>query len=175
LRYFIAIDLPRNIVDELVCIQQELKRSNLFSGKFVEPANLHLTLCFLGYLDVEALERVKNILRTIQFEPFIMSLGTLGLFVPECPRIIWIDLQSKGVVTLQKLIDQKISTVIGSELKPFVSHVTLARIKQVFNQQKLLQKLEKITVKPLVFTVNQFILKRSELTRKGPRALYTFH
>ena len=51
MRYFIAIDFPEKIIEELLHIQQKVKKANLFDGKFVEAENLHLTLRFLGELD----------------------------------------------------------------------------------------------------------------------------
>ena len=48
IRCFIALDLPIEIKEELKNVQEELKKQDLFKGKFTEPQHLHLTLKFFG-------------------------------------------------------------------------------------------------------------------------------
>lgn len=168
MRYFIAIDLPSKIIDELVRVQKELARTNSFDGKFVEPENLHLTMRFLGELNFEKLNSIKQALKAICFESFEMSLGQLGIFVPEMPRVLWVDLLGKDVYLLQGQIDQAIKSFVEPEPKPFVSHVTLARIKFVHQLRMFLKEIENARVEPLIFSVDKFILKQSELTPDGP-------
>ena len=48
MRFFIALDLPLEIIQEVKKIQEELP---VFAGKKIEFNNLHLTLKFLGETD----------------------------------------------------------------------------------------------------------------------------
>ena len=50
MRTFIAIELPKEIKEYLARVQNKLKASGA-DVKWVEPANIHLTLKFLGEID----------------------------------------------------------------------------------------------------------------------------
>lgn len=171
MRYFVAIDLPQVLKNELKRIQSEWHKCSLFSGKFVESGNLHLTLRFLGELGQDTVASIQKDLSSLKFKSFEMRLGKLGVFVPDNPRVLWVDLIGKEIYQLQNQIEILVQKFIEPELRPFVSHVTLARIKQVYNRHALLNKLNEIKVKPLSFAVDKFVLKQSELTRNGP--IYT--
>jgi 2'-5' RNA ligase len=51
IRSFIAIELPREAINYIKQLQGLIKKQNLFTGKFTEPENLHLTLKFLGEIE----------------------------------------------------------------------------------------------------------------------------
>ena len=51
IRCFIALDIPDNIIEEIRKIQEQLKKENLFSGKYTDLNNVHLTLKFLGEIN----------------------------------------------------------------------------------------------------------------------------
>src|SRR5438105_8287060 len=90
LRTFIAVDPGKAIRDRLVALQETLARAGT-EVKWVEPENLHVTLLFLGevdMLDVPALcQAVADTVRT--HAPFAMSLEKAGCFPnPRRPRIL---------------------------------------------------------------------------------------
>ena len=60
MRAFIALELPKEILEEINRIQGLLKKNNLFAGKFTELENLHLTLKFLGEIDDKHIEDIKR-------------------------------------------------------------------------------------------------------------------
>ena len=59
-RCFIALDLPREIINHVKEIQRLIKKKNLFIGKFTESENIHLTLKFLGEIDKKKIKQVKK-------------------------------------------------------------------------------------------------------------------
>ena len=63
MRCFIDIEISDHIKSKIFHEFENLQTKNLFSGKFVEKENLHLTLKFLGDLTNEGLEKIKNRLR----------------------------------------------------------------------------------------------------------------
>ncbi|MBS3175781.1 RNA 2',3'-cyclic phosphodiesterase, partial [Candidatus Woesearchaeota archaeon] len=73
-RCFLALDLPGNVLDEVMRIQQELERKKLFFGKCTEKENIHLTLKFLGEIDEDTLKNVKEKLKKIKIKPFTATL-----------------------------------------------------------------------------------------------------
>ena len=166
-RCFVAIDLSKEAVDEIIKIQELLVAENLFSGKITKPENLHLTLKFLGEIDNEQLELVKQKLKEIKFNPFTCSLGQAGVFDPKHIKIIWLTLIGDGVNFLQQKVDEALKDIFIPE-KRFMSHITIARVKSVENNNRLINFLNEIDYNRIQFLVDRFILKESKLKPEGP-------
>lgn len=167
MRVFICIDLPREIIKEVERIQNELRKKNLFHGKFTEGENLHLTLKFLGEISDEKIDEVKKKLSEIKFEKFMAYLDELGVFSSDYIRIVWAHILGKKVEDLQKVIDEKLLGLFEKEDR-FMSHLTIARVKNVKDKKLLLQALKEIKVKNIGFEVKEFYLMKSELKPEGP-------
>ena len=165
-RCFIALELSREAINEIKRIQKLLEKQRLFAGKFTEPENLHLTLKFLGEISNEKIEEVKNRLKEIKIDKFNAELGEVGVFSKSFVKIIWIKLNGK-VFGLQKEIDEKLKDLFEKEER-FMSHVTIARVKNTADKKKLFEYLESINPSKISFKVEKFYLKKSELTSEGP-------
>jgi len=168
MRCFIALDLEKEFIKEVVSIQNKIRKQNLFLGKFTESENLHLTLKFLGDIDDEKIEEVKEKLRKISFSGFNVELGEVGVFSKSFPKIVWLKLNGIGIWNLQKQIDNELKGLFDVEER-FMSHITIARIKKVHDKKELLNYLKSIKPKNLSFNVEEFSLKMSELFPEGPR------
>jgi len=166
-RCFIAIDLPREAINSIKEIQKLLKKQNLFNGSFTEPENLHLTLKFLGEIDEKAVEEIKKILQGIKFNEFEAGLGEIGVFSKEFIKIIWMKLNDKGIFDLQKQIDEKLKGMFEPEER-FMSHITIARVKNIGDKKALLDYVQKIKTKNIKFKIGRFFLKKSGLFPEGP-------
>ncbi len=168
LRCFIAVEMPREVIDEVEEIQKLVKNKNFFYGKFTEPENLHLTLKFLGEISEEKMQGVWDKLLTIRFSSFEVSLGNLGFFSKRAMRILWAKLLGKQLWELQKAIDEKLTGLEFAKEERFMSHITIARIKKVINREKFIYYVKNLKHRPIKFEVKEFILKKSELTPDGP-------
>lgn len=167
MRCFIALDLPREAKDEVERIQNLIKKSDLLEAKFTKRDLVHLTLKFLGEIDKEKIEQVKERLRKILFSDFEVGLGEVGAFSKKFVRIIWVKLEGKQVFELQKQIDDKLKDLFQPEFR-FMSHITIARVKNVSDKRKLIDYLRNIKSKKIKFKINNFFLKKSELFAEGP-------
>ncbi len=177
MRTFIALDLPKEIIKEIQGIQEVLKKQNLFTGKFTESENLHLTLKFLGEVEEDKIEEIKKKLKEIKLDGFYCEIGEVGVFTRSFIKIIWIKLNGKGIFDLQKKIDEKLVDLFEPEER-FMSHLTIARVKHVssivkdqnFSLEKkdLLDYLKSVKPKKSRFFCNKFYLKKSELKPEGP-------
>lgn len=162
IRAFISIDMPKEIQKKIEEIQDSLPG---FYGKKTEPNNLHLTIKFLSHIDEKKVEVVKEKLKEIKFSKFETIIDELGFFSEKFIRIIWLHLSNTS--KLQKQIDDKLKDLFEREAR-FMSHLTIARVKKVRNKKRFLEDLKKIKFEKIKFLVNNFKLKSSTLTEKGP-------
>ena len=167
MRSFIALDFPLNINNEIQKIQDLIRNQNLFIGKFTESENLHLTFKFLGEVEEDKINLIKERLSKIKFNPFEVHFGKVGVFTNSFPKIIWLELRGKGLSDLQKNIDEQLKDLFEPETI-FMAHLTIARIKRVFDKNKMLDYLNQIKLPKLRFIVEKFSLKKSELLESGP-------
>ena len=92
MRAFIAVGLPDEVRDALARLQRQLDASRA-DVKWVEPANLHLTLKFLADITEAQRAGMETLLRQIAgHQPkFVMRLGALGAFPTlTAPRVVWV-------------------------------------------------------------------------------------
>jgi len=165
MRLFIAIDTPEDVKEYLVIVQKQIEDKNN-KIKFVN--SFHLTLKFLGDVQSNNLEEIKNNLKKITFNTFPVVLDDLGVFPNESYiRVIWVGLKpEEQIIELQKDIDENLKNLFKKE-KNFKPHLTLARVKLIKDKEKFIDKLKNLQVKKLSFEVNSFSLIESKLTPKG--------
>ena len=162
MRVFISIDIPEKVKREIVKIQEKLPE---FKGKKTEFENLHLTLKFLGEVDEEKIEKIREKLRKVNFKTFNAEIDSIGVFSKDFVRIIWLHLTNCD--ELQKEVDEKLGNLFEKE-KRFMSHLTIARVKSVRNKKEFLDELKKIKILKMKFVVDKFELKESALMQRGP-------
>jgi len=167
IRSFICIDFPNEVIKEISHIQETIRKNTKFSGKFTELENLHITLKFLGNLSQHQLQQVKQELSEISSPTLNLKLHSAGTFnFRGNPRIVWVKITG-GVFELQKTIDEALSDLFKPEER-FMSHLTIARVKQSPSPEQFIQYIKQIKPKQMNFQVNSFKLKTSELRSPGP-------
>ena len=167
MRTFLSLDLPENVKEEIVKIQDIIKKEDLFHGKYTEKENLHLTLKFLGEIDEETVVKVKETLEKVKVNSFEASITQVGVFSPEQVRIVWLKLDDADA--LQKEIDNTLRDLFPPEQR-FMGHITIARVKKVFDKEKLIETLKKINLEKIQkqkIKFDEFFLKKSILTTQG--------
>ena len=162
MRCFISIDIPEEVKSEIKKIQDRLPE---FIGKKTKLENLHLTLKFLGEVDDDKIEKIKNKLGEIKFNKFEISVDKIGVFSEKFVRIVWFHLI--GCDDLQKQVDEVLKDLFPVEAR-FMSHLTIARVKNVDDKNIFLEELKKIKLPEIAFNVDNFKLKKSVLGREGP-------
>ena len=172
MRTFLAIDLPKEVKEELKRIQDEIKRADTAVAKYVEPENLHLTLKFFGEQTEDQTKEIKNRLDGFEMNKFQATLSKAGYFSEKFIRVLWVDTESKGLDNLinviQSLFNNNEQQEKGKQDRENKSHVTIARIKKVKDKEKFKQLVNQVKVTPTQFTIDKITLKSSKLTKKGP-------
>ncbi|RKY00578.1 RNA 2',3'-cyclic phosphodiesterase [Candidatus Poribacteria bacterium] len=174
IRAFIAIEIPEKVQKELIKIGESFK-PYIARASWVKLGNIHLTLKFLGDVRTEMIESISEALGEVaaNFSPFTISFSEVGVFPsPRRPRVLWVGVGEGGEET-RKLAGEveRAMAKLGfkREDRPFVPHLTLARIKSPSNLTEQLTSFKMPSIAPV--KVEGFSLIRSQLDPKG--AIYT--
>ena len=136
IRSFIAIELSEEVKDGLTQLRSELERAEHTFVKWVQPGGIHLTLKFLGnILSKQVTEVVKAMEEAAQgISPFHLEISGLGAFPNlKRPAVLWVGIGGEidKLLRLQQNIDSALAPFgFAREERPFVPHLTLARIRQ---------------------------------------------
>lgn len=178
-RGFIAVRLPGAILDAAEAIIEQLRSANE-EVRWIERANLHLTLKFLGEvrhdLVPELRERLTEAASAAAFE---IALGGLGAFPKWArPQVIWAGVTSGGeaLTALAGLVDAaSVRAGFTAEERPYRAHLTLGRMRADRGNaaaHALRTRAEALSSSPLgVAEVVAFHLVQSTLAPSG--AIYT--
>ncbi|MBA4454252.1 MAG: RNA 2',3'-cyclic phosphodiesterase [Nitrosopumilaceae archaeon] len=168
MRTFVAVEISNgNVIDSIRDFQSKIS----FQAKPVALQNLHFTLQFLGEISEENCEKIKQNLKTIEFQSFKINFKGVGAFPNmRSPRVVWIGVDDVGAKKLEKLANEVKNALKPLEFspdKPFKSHITIFRIKnKIGNITKDLENFKTCDFGNQI--VSNFKLKQSVLTPKGP-------
>ena len=170
IRAFVAVSLPDEVSGRLEEYINTLRP--LFRVRWVRREQMHITLKFLGELEPEVIDDVKEALTPLKhFEPFRIELDTLGAFPNfRNANVLWLS-GSKGAKELG-LLSRKVNNVLldGAGLEPdakkFRAHLTIARLKGETVSEKIINGLG--TLPLLNWVCSELVLMRSVLTPQGP-------
>jgi 2'-5' RNA ligase len=141
MRLFIGVALPDSARKEAAAACERLKQRTRRAApraqiRWVEPANLHVTLWFLGETKEAAADAVRSALDSgFAVAPFDLQLARFGAF-PETgsPRVLWMDVARgrEQLVSLYLAIRDRLATLgFEPERRGFSPHLTLARVKDI--------------------------------------------
>ena len=173
MRTFVAIEVDdKDILQKIRSVQE----STSFKASPIRIDQIHFTLQFLGEIDEELCEKVKDVLRTITFSQFDLSLKGVGGFPNlKNPRVIWIGADKKGaekLIELAKEIEMKLTPLGFEKDKKFKPHLTVLRVKYKVGDISLQMK-EYEAIEFGTQVISKIKLKRSVLSPKGPAVSYT--
>ena len=185
-RTFIAVRFSDEVISALDDLQARLKSAvgSRAKVKWVQPRNIHLTLQFLGDVDVAVLEEMAGFFKEAFSDnpPFEVKLSGLGAFPsPKKPRVVWVGIPA-GAGELKAVSDavHKVTQAFGfeGEKRPFKPHVTLGRIRDPRKSAGISEGLEKMGVAEVgSCQIDVVHLVASELRPTGPvyTTLDSFH
>lgn len=177
-RVFLAIDLPEDIKNRLIDIQDRL--NFLLKGvRWVRPEGIHLTLKFFGDVFEDDITRISHIVagNTNTVPPVSLAGERIGAFPRiEKPRVLWLGIN--GDVDKLSRLHGAIETELAKhgyrkEKRRFSPHLTLGRATSfrgvIIGLADVLKREEQYTVGG--FESRGLTLFQSELRPEG--AVYT--
>jgi 2'-5' RNA ligase len=136
IRCFIAIEMGPAVRQALAQVSELLSEQvESRAVRWVKPANIHLTLRFLGDTDPAAIIEIGESLDDIvsEFASFELGLAELGCFPnPRKPRVIWIGVGGDvgQLVALQQSVAERLARLGWErEGRRYQPHLTLGRVK----------------------------------------------
>ena len=124
-RIFIAIRFNDEFKGKLVEIQDSLKSRGV-KGNYCSYGNLHMTLAFIGEnYDLPAIQKAVG---EVEFEPFDLSLGSLGTF-PTKAGVIWCGVKDGTSATslANQLRERLTANGVSFSTLGFVPHISLVQ------------------------------------------------
>ena len=125
-RLFTGLEIPQDLATELA-----LMRGGLTGARWIDAENYHLTLRFIGDIDVETADAVDEMMAGIRRRPFTVTLEGLDHFGGDKPRAIVARAQASPALVELQAEQERLLRRIGLPPEPrrFVPHVTLARLR----------------------------------------------
>jgi 2'-5' RNA ligase len=176
MRLFVAVHLPAEVRERLGRAQDRLRGARA-DVSWVKPANLHLTLKFLGETEPKRLERLCAVLAetACAAAPFAVAITGLGTFGGRVPRVVWagVGAGAEPLGVLARAVERGLARIgFPRETRGFAAHLTLGRVRSATNADALQAALRDAAPDDFgVAPVDRFLLMQSELSPGG--SIYT--
>jgi RNA 2',3'-cyclic 3'-phosphodiesterase len=133
IRAFVALRMGAEVEDALAGFIETVRES-ADGIRWIRRANLHLTLRFLGdEVAAEQLERLSPALGEIAAAtaPFVIGVRGTGVFPnPQRPRVVWVGLESEGLIALAARVEAAaVDAGFAAERRAFTPHLTIGRVR----------------------------------------------
>ena len=178
-RLFVALEPPEPVRRRLGALAEDLRRGAGRAGdevRWVPPANVHLTLQFLGAVPEERVTAVEAALGEAAAEsrPLSLSVRGVGGF-PNArrPRVLWAGLEG-DLAPLAALV-AGLGARLGKlgfppEDRPFSPHLTLGRARDGHGAPGLAGALARAgQAEAAPWRASELVLFESHLSPRGPR------
>ena len=140
MRLFVAINFDEQTKRSIQKVQNSIKSQA--SGNFTLPENFHLTLVFVGEVDMKRLSALKDAISRLKIPRLNLVFERTGSFKRNDGDICWIGLRENEVLSqLQSRLYDSIEKA-GFKLQnnSFKPHITLARrVKPHLHIDRLLE------------------------------------
>lgn len=172
IRAFLAVDVDDDLKPKINRIIKQFKGIDT-KIKYVELANLHLTLKFFGDIDTNGLELLEKAISKVleDFKPFNIKISGCGAF-PNTNRIkvIWVGIDDDTILRdMHDRLDEEFSRIGIDKDRKFSTHLTIGRMKTGKNKNRVkstIEEYENIEIGEM--KVDKISLKKSTLTPAGP-------
>jgi len=164
--------LPDDVRQRLATEIERL-RPHATEVAWVAPANLHVTVKFLGQVDETGVPALVDALRATAARHAVLDVVVRGLGAfptPARARVLWAGLDgAAGLAPLADAVDAACGALgVPRETRPFAAHVTLGRVREPRPQPRLAEALARGGDFGRL-RVASLSLMRSELSPRGAR------
>lgn len=175
-RTFVCVEVPAEIRARLEALQRLLRRPDV-PISWVKPANIHLTIKFLGDVPASRIEHVgRAVERACQpIPPFDLTVAGAGCFpAAKSPRVLWVGLQPlpDELRRLHANLEAELAREgFAREAKRFAPHLTIGRVRDPLKARQTVAELLAAGFAAETYRAEEVIVMRSELNPAG--SIYT--
>ena len=125
-RLFTGLEIPPEITQRLSVL-----RGGLPGARWIEPDDYHITLRFIGDIDVGAANEIAHELGTIKPRRIEVSFDGLAVFGADKPHALIARASGGDALVALQAEHERLMRRIGlaPEARKFAPHVTLARLR----------------------------------------------
>jgi 2'-5' RNA ligase len=163
-RIFTGLEIPAEVGQSL-----SLLRGGLPGARWIDPENYHLTLRFIGDVDVSVAHEIVSLLDRVDRRPFDLRLDGLSSFGGRKPRALVATLApSPSLMELQAEHERLMQRAgLAPEGRKYTPHVTLARLRDTSSRQVADYLASRGYFRPLPFRAERFVLYSSRASVGG--------
>jgi 2'-5' RNA ligase len=157
-RLFTAIEIPADVAQMLTFL-----RGGLPGARWIDPENYHITLRFIGDVDVTVAHDVASMLDRVSRAAFELRLDGVSSFGGRKPRAVVANVApSQALMDLQAEHDRLMQRVgLAPEGRKYTPHVTLARLRVSSSRQVADYLSERGSFRSAPFRAERFVLYSS--------------
>jgi 2'-5' RNA ligase len=125
-RLFTGIEIPAVIGERL-----SLLRGGLPGARWIDKENYHITLRFVGDIDMDVAGDIADTLGGVSRPGFEVTIDGLSSFGSKKPHSIIARVQpSRAIIELQAEHERRLQRIgLPAEQRKYIPHVTLARLR----------------------------------------------
>ena len=134
IRTFVAIELDDDTKARVAAAIETLRHKRIDNLRLVRPEGVHLTLKFLGDIEVSRVPQVADAMKHVASRqaPFSLTLDAPGVFPnTNRARVLWLGVEGdlKALRLLQAGVEEALtSDGFPAERQPFNPHLTIGRM-----------------------------------------------
>lgn len=139
MRLFIAYKLSDNTKNAIINYQNNMKKMGI-TGNYSHKENLHITLAFIGEVDKNNYEKIKESIKNYRFEKTNIHISGIGSFSEVVyAHVDYNEYLNNVAKQLRKILD---NNKIEYSKSKFKAHITLIRqpnsdVKSIMKNQDL--------------------------------------
>lgn len=167
-RLFIGLDIPPDVAAQI-----HLLSGGIPGARWTKEDNYHVTLTFIGEVSEAQIDDVDEALAGIDCPAFDLEIAGTGSFAQgDDPKVLWLGVTENPTL---RLLKQRIDIALDRYDIPFerrsrfTPHVTMARFRQMPDEQKIAEFMQAHNLKRLPpIAVEDFVLYESYSGSEGP-------
>lgn len=165
-RLFTGLEIPEEVADALA-----RHRGGLRGARWIEPADYHVTLRFLGDVDLATADAMHEALTDARTRPPLdIVLDGLACFGGDKPRALYAAVTPGPTLLDLQAEHERLAREAGAEpeRRKFTPHVTLARLRrEAAPEDVALYLTQQGIVPPLRFTATRVALFSARESKGG--------
>jgi 2'-5' RNA ligase len=175
MRCFVAVDVPADVRAAVGRVEAALRAAARTADvRWVDPAQLHVTLKFLGAAAAERLPALLGALETVARGAGALRLearGVGGFPSPRRPRVVWVGVAGEvaALGALAAAVERAVEPLgFPPEGRPFRAHLTLGRVRSPRGLGRLARAIEGAGQPEFgAWTASELVLYQSHLRPTG--------